>query len=78
MDNEITTKLLLFSVISFLTEKLNILYSDMIKCTSVLHRARGRIPVTLSLVLGLVGYSNDHFMLERTKFNKLELNCKEE
>ena len=29
------------------------------------------------LVLGLVGYGNDHFMLERTKFNKFELDYKE-
>ena len=33
---------------------------------------------SLSLVLGLERYDNDYFMLERTKFNKLELDCKEE
>ena len=31
-----------------------------------------------SLVLGLIEYGNDHFMLERTKFNKLKLHCKEQ
>ena len=32
-----------------------------------------RVPLNLfkSLALGLVGYDNDHFMPERTKFNKL-------
>ena len=30
-----------------------------------------------SLVLGLVGYDNDQFMLERTKFNKFGFECKE-
>ena len=37
MDNEITTKLLSFSIIFFLTEKVNILCSDMFKWSSVLH-----------------------------------------
>ena len=41
LDNEITTKLLLFSIISFLTEKLNIVCSDIFKWTSVLHRGHG-------------------------------------
>ena len=49
LDNEITTKLLLFSIFSFLAEKLNISCSDIFKWTSVLHRAMGRVPVTLSL-----------------------------
>ena len=33
--------------------------------------------IFMSPVLGLVEYGNDHLMLERTKFNKLELDCKE-
>ena len=41
LDNEITAKLLLFSINFFLTEKLNILYSGMFKWTSVLHRGHG-------------------------------------
>ena len=41
LDNEITAKLLLFSIISFLTKKLNILCSDIFKWTSVLHRGHG-------------------------------------
>ena len=41
LDNEITTKLLLFSIISFLTEKLNILCSDIFKWASVLHKGHG-------------------------------------
>ena len=31
----------------------------------------------LSFVLDLVGSDNDHFMLERTKFHKLRLDCKD-
>ena len=41
LNNEITTKLLLFSTIDFLTEKLNILCLDTFKWTSVLHRGHG-------------------------------------
>ena len=38
-----------------------------------------RVPLeSLSLVLGLVEYGNDHLMLERAKFNKLELYREEE
>ena len=29
-----------------------------------------------SLVLGLLGYGNYHFMLEKTEFNKLKSDCK--
>ena len=41
LDNEITTKLLLFLIISVLTEKLNILCLDIFKWTAVLHRGHG-------------------------------------
>ena len=37
----ITTKLLLFSIISFLTKKVNILCLDIFKWTSVMHRGHG-------------------------------------
>ena len=48
LDNEITTQLFSFSIISFLTEKFNILCSDIFLWTSVLHRAMGRISVILN------------------------------
>ena len=41
LDNEITTKLLSFSIISFLKEKPDIWCSDYFKRTSVLHRGHG-------------------------------------
>ena len=41
LDNEITTRLLSFSIIFFFTEKLSIFCSDMFKWTSVLHRGHG-------------------------------------
>ena len=40
-DNEMTTKLSLLSIISFLTEKREILCSDIFKWTSVLQRGHG-------------------------------------
>ena len=32
-----------------------------------------KVPLFLGLVLGLVEYGNDYFMLETTKFNRLSL-----
>ena len=55
------------------------LYSETIffhRCWSLKRCIKCFFNLSLSLVLCLVGYGNDHIMLERTNFNKLELDCK--
>ena len=60
------------------------LHSDTSSSIEMLRACKGLYPYIesifnlSSLVLGLVGHGNDHFMLERTKFNKLEIVYKEE
>ena len=55
------------------------LYSDTIFLCIDARAWKGQYPPlwSLTFVLGLVGYGNDHFMLERTEFNKLTSDCKE-
>ena len=47
--------------------------SELERLVSIYKVALGSV----SLLLGLVGYGNDYFMLGRTKFNKLKLDCTE-